>query len=71
MNKVVTPALLEVNGLSDMGVAIQLNRRHLRAPIDSVTVSWWRKEGDEFRAALAERNKSKLGRMERLKSSAG
>ena len=71
MNKVVTPALLEVNGLSDMGVGIQLNRRHLRAPIESVTVTWWRKEGDEFRAAIAERNKSKLGRMERLKAISG
>jgi hypothetical protein len=71
MNKVVTPALLEVNGLSDMGVALQLNRKHLRSPIDSVTVTWWRKQGDEFRQAIAERNKSKVGRMARLKSVSG
>jgi plasmid replication initiation protein len=67
MNKVVTPALLEVNGLSDMGVAVQLNRRHARAPIDSVTVTWWRKGPEELTEVLAERNRSKLGRMERLK----
>lgn len=29
--KVVDPALLEVNGLSDMGVEIDLRRRHARA----------------------------------------
>jgi plasmid replication initiation protein len=67
MNKVVTPALLEVNGLSDMGVAVQLNRRHARAQIDSVTVTWWRKGPEELTEVLAERNRSKLGRMERLK----
>jgi hypothetical protein len=67
MNKVITPALLEVNGLSEFGAAIQLNRRHLRAPIEGVTMTWWRKQGDEFREAIRERNRSKTGRMARLK----
>ena len=65
--KVVDPALLEVNGLSDMGVDIDLRRRHARAPIHEVAISWWTKSGEEFRAALQERNRSKVGRMARLR----
>lgn len=65
---VITPALLEVNGLSDMGVKIELVRKHARAPIDSVEVEWWGKEGPEFRAAIEERNRSKVGRKARLKA---
>jgi hypothetical protein len=65
--KVVDPALLEVNGLSDMGVDIELRRRHARAPIHEVAISWWKKSGDEYRAALAERNRPKVGRMARLR----
>ena len=64
--KVVDPALLEVNGLSDMGVDIDLRRRHARAPIHDA-ISWWKKSGEEFRAALQERSRSKVGRMARLK----
>jgi hypothetical protein len=56
-----------VNGLSDMGVQIELGRLHSRAPIHSVTVAWWRKTGDDFRASIEERNRSKLGRMARLR----
>jgi plasmid replication initiation protein len=52
--KVIDPAVLEVNGLSDMGVQIKVQRRHARAPIHAVTVAWWKKEGDEFRAAMQE-----------------
>jgi plasmid replication initiation protein len=65
--KVIDPAALEVNGLSDMSVQIQVQRRHSRAPIHAVTLSWWKKEGDEFRAAVHERNRSKVGRMARLR----
>lgn len=65
--RVIEPALLEVNGLSDMGVKIELTRVHSRAPITGVTLVWWRKEGEEFRAAYAERRRSKLGRMARLR----
>jgi hypothetical protein len=65
--KVIDPAILEVNGLSDMGVQIELGRPHSRAPIHSVTVAWWRKTGDDFRASIEERNRSKLGRMARLR----
>jgi plasmid replication initiation protein len=65
--KVVDPALLEVNGLSDMGVDIELRRRHARAPIHEVAISWWKKSGEEYRAAMAERNRPKVGRMARLR----
>ena len=65
--RVIEPALLEVNGLSDMSVKIELSRPHSRAPITGVTLAWWRKEENEFRAAYAERMRSKLGRMARLR----
>lgn len=65
--RVIEPALLEVNGLSDMGVKIELTRVHPRAPVTGVTLAWWPKEGEEFRAAYAERRRSKLGRMARLR----
>lgn len=65
--RVIEPALLEVNGLSDMGVKIELTRAHIRAPVTGVTLAWWQKEGDDFRAANAERLRSKLGRMARLR----
>jgi hypothetical protein len=64
---VIQPAVLEVNGLSDIGVRIEIRRRSPRAPIEAVAVAWSRKEGDAFRAAIAERERSKLGRMARLK----
>jgi len=65
--RVTAPAVLEVNGLSDMGVELSLERRSRFAPIESVTVTWWKKQGDEFRAAMQERNRSKIGRMARLR----
>jgi hypothetical protein len=64
---VVEPALLEVNGLSDFGVTVDLRRRHARAPVHEVAVGWWRKQGDEYRAALRERQRSKVGRKARLR----
>jgi hypothetical protein len=68
--KVIEPALLEVNGLPDMGVEIRIDRHHARAPITAVTTVWWKKQGNEFRAAMQERNRSKVGRMARLRGTA-
>jgi len=65
--RVIAPALLEVNGLSEMGVQIELVRAHSRAPVTAVSLAWWRKQGDEFRAAHAKRQRSKAGRMARLR----
>jgi hypothetical protein len=68
MRKVIDPAVLQVNGLSDMSVAIEQRRRHSRAPVHEFTLTWWKKEGEESRAAMRERNNSKIGRMARLKN---
>jgi hypothetical protein len=65
--KVLDPAVWEVNGLSDMSLDIELERIHSQAPIHAVSLTWWRKSGDEFRAAMQERNRSKVGRMARLR----
>jgi hypothetical protein len=67
MRKVIDPAMLQVNGLSDMSVAIEQRRRHSRAPVHEFALTWWKKEGEEFRIAMQERNRSKVGRMARLK----
>jgi hypothetical protein len=67
MRKVIEPAILQVNGLSEMGVQVEPRRRHTRAPVHEVAITWWRKEGDAYRAAMQERNRSKVGRMARLR----
>jgi hypothetical protein len=64
---VVEPAMLEVNGLSDMGVQIEMHRKHTRAPFHAVTMAWWRKSPEEMVEAVRERGRSKVGRMARLK----
>lgn len=67
MRKVIEPALLQVNGLSEMGVQIEPRRKHSRASVHEVALTWWRKEGEEYRAAIRERSRSKVGRMARLR----
>jgi len=64
---VVEPAVLEVNGLSEMGCKIELVRVHSRAPISKVILAWWGKEPHEQRPAVQELNRSKLGRKARLR----
>jgi hypothetical protein len=64
--KVIDPAVLEVNSLSDMHVDIDLRRRHARAAIHEVAVAWRKQEGDEFRESTKERDRSKIGRKARL-----
>ena len=67
IKRVIDPAVLEVNGLSEFGVRVDVDRSYSRAPITGVTLAWWRKTGDEYRATHQERQRSKLGRMARLK----
>ena len=67
VHRVLEVAAIEVNGLSEMGVKIEVVRQSPRAPITAVTLAWWRKQGDDYRAAVAERNRSKEGRMARLR----
>jgi len=65
--KVIDPAVLEVNSLSDMHVDVDLRRRHARAAIHEIAVVWRKQEGDEFRSSSKERNRSKIGRKARLR----
>lgn len=67
MRFVISPAELEVNGLSDMGVRIEMVRKHPRAAAHAVMICWWRKSSEEFQAASQERGRSKAGRMARLR----
>jgi hypothetical protein len=69
MRFVIMPATLEVNGLSDTGVRIEMVRKHPRAMAHAVTLCWWKKSPEEFQAAQKERNRSKVGRMARLRGS--
>ncbi len=67
IKRVIEPAVLEVNGLSEFGVKVDVERAYSRAPITGVVLGWWHKDSDEYRATYRERQLSKLGRMARLK----
>ena len=70
IKRVIDPAVLEVNGLSEYGVKVDVDRAYSRAPITGVTLGWWKKAPEAYRATHAERHRSKLGRMARLKGTA-
>jgi hypothetical protein len=55
------------SGLSELGVKIEVERAYSRAPITGVQLGWWRKDGEEYRLTYRERQRSKLGRMARLR----
>jgi len=67
IKRVIEPAVLEVNGLSEFAVKVDVERAYSRAPIAGITIGWWRKTGEEYRKTYQERQRSKLGRMARLK----
>ena len=68
IRKVIEPAALEVNGLTDVGVTLEVRReKGPRSPIVAVAVAWWPQEGDSYRDAVRERQRSKVGRMARLR----
>lgn len=67
VRRVLEPAVLEVNGLSEIGVALTPVRKSSKAPITAIGVAWWRKQGDEYRDALRERQRPKFGRLARLR----
>ncbi|WP_234732416.1 replication initiation protein, partial [Acidocella facilis] len=67
LKKVIEPAVLEVNGLSELGCKIELVRVHSRAPASKVVLAWWKKGDEEQRPAIQELNRSKLGRKARLR----
>jgi hypothetical protein len=67
IKRVIEPAALDVNGLSEFGIKVDVDRAYSRAPITGVTLAWWCKDSDEYRATHQERQRSKLGRMARLR----
>ena len=67
VKRVIDPACIEVNGLSELGVRIEIERAYSRAPITGIQLGWWRKDGEEYRQTYQERQRSKLGRMARLR----
>jgi hypothetical protein len=50
-----------------MTVMIEGRRKHARAGVDRFDIAWWRKSPEEMAAAVRERNRSRVGRMARLK----
>jgi hypothetical protein len=40
----------EVNGLSDTGVRIEMERKHAQAMAHAVTLCWWKKSPEDFLA---------------------
>ena len=66
LRRVINPAVLEVNGLSELNCSVKFVRDHTRAPITAVLLGWWEKNIDQNRAAIQELNRSKLGRKARL-----
>jgi Initiator Replication protein len=67
IKRVINPACIEVNGLSELGVRVEVERAYSRAPITGVQLGWWHKNGEEYRQTSLERQRSKLGRMARLR----
>ena len=72
IRRVLTPAELEVNGLSDYGVKLQPLRMggSERGKLIGVKMSWWQKSPDEFRESQKEIKRSKVGRLARLRGDA-
>jgi hypothetical protein len=69
LQRVVQPAVLEVNGLADFGVKIEPVRKggQHRGLVVAFRVSWWRKELPDLQAAYRELNRVRVGRMARLR----
>jgi hypothetical protein len=70
LKRVIDPAMLEVNGLSEFGVRSEIERAYSRARITGVVLEWWRKAKTEYESTFHERKRSKLGRAARLRGGA-
>lgn len=68
---VIDPAILEVNGLSDLMAEIRPEREGgmMRGKLKGFTLSWRRKTDEEWMEATSELLRSKVGRRERLEGS--
>jgi hypothetical protein len=62
----------EVNGMADFKVNITPMRKggKIRGTVTGFRVSWWRKNEDELKDAFLEINRSKVGRLARLRGNA-
>lgn len=69
LQRVIQPAVLEVNGLADFGVEIEPIRKggQLRGLVTGFRVAWWRKDIPDLQAAYTELKRVKIGRMARLR----
>jgi len=65
---VLDKSALEVNALADVGVTLDVMRKgdNPQGAITHVTMAWYRKQGDEYRAAIKELNRPKVGRKARI-----
>jgi hypothetical protein len=69
LQRVIQPAVLEVNGLADFGVKIEPIRKggSMRGLVTGFRVSWWRKDVPDLQAAYSELKRPKVGRSARLR----
>jgi len=69
LRRVVNPALEEINALSDFTIEIEPLREGgaVRGKLKAFRVSWERKEQEEWRAALDELLRPKVGRKARIR----
>jgi hypothetical protein len=68
LQRVVNPAVLEVNGLADFGVQIAPIRKggSVRGLVTGFRVSWWKKDNPGLQEAYSELKRPKVGRIARL-----
>ena len=63
--KCIQPALLEVNGLADYGVKLESLKRG--KTVYAIKMHWWKKSRRDRELAYVELQRSKVGRLPRLK----
>ena len=70
LQRVIQPAVLEVNGLADFGVKIEPVRKggQIRGLVTGFRVAWWLKEIPDLQAAYQELKRVKVGRLARLRN---
>jgi hypothetical protein len=69
LQRVIQPAVIEVNGLADFSVKVEPIRKggQLRGLVTGFRVAWWRKSEHELKAAYEELRRAKPGRLARLR----
>ena len=69
LQRVIQPAVLEVNGLAGFGVEIEPIRTggQLRGLVTGFRVAWWPKDIPDLQAAYTELKRVKIGRLARLR----